>query len=506
MGNQFVKVNIFHLIDVYVYFVFRAVEEAPLRVFFRHIDLNANDELDAYELQHYLHDIEPDDNVPDLKHVIRTMKRTMKQVANEHEQHFSISWQQFHDNFIELDSLTDNNTPQQIHLSLLADGTWSSMVVIWILKGIGSEHQPPSFVRYGTVSGSYIYTQAATNRTYDVGIGGWKGTIYEARMITLQPCQIYYYRVGNAKAWSEEFSFKTDCSNVSTRVFAVMGDMGTVIPAGHLVAKQITEDHRTTPFTSVVHVGDISYAGTGSSEEIAEVWDMWGRQVEPISSIVPYMTNVGNHEAYYNYTAYRNRFRMPGPESLGLDNFWFSFNTGPVHWISMSSQHDYSKDSVQYAWLVNDLIKATQNRAQQPFIIVVTHRPLLCSDESELEQHLPNSTLFKTVYSLFVKYQVQLIITGHMHVYERIFYDNTTIITNNTYTNVRSPVIVVQGTGGALDNDKWIQPQPWWSKSRMIAYGYGRVTVSVNETQRRLHYECLLEHDRSVFDQFSIVI
>ena len=65
---------------------------------------------------------------------------------------------------------------------------------------------------------------------------------------------------------------------------------------------------------------------------------MWGRQVEPISSIVPYMTNVGNHEAYYNYTAYRNRFRMPGPESLGLDNFWFSFNTGPVHWISMSSQ------------------------------------------------------------------------------------------------------------------------------------------------------------------------
>ena len=75
--------------------------------------------------------------------------------------------------------------------------------------------------------------------------------------------------MGNAKAWSDEFSFKTDCSNVSTRVFAVMGDMGTVIPAGHLVAKQITEDHRTTPFTSVVHVGDISYAGTGSSEEIA---------------------------------------------------------------------------------------------------------------------------------------------------------------------------------------------------------------------------------------------
>lgn len=54
-----------------------------------------------------------------------------------------------------------------------------------------------------------------------------------------------------------------------THTFAVMGDMGTVIPAGFLVAKQIKEDHQITPFSSVVHVGDISYAGTGSKDEIA---------------------------------------------------------------------------------------------------------------------------------------------------------------------------------------------------------------------------------------------
>lgn len=48
-----------------------------------------------------------------------------------------------------------------------------------------------------------------------------------------------------------------------------MGDMGTIIPAGFLVAKQINEDHQVTPFSSVVHVGDISYAGTGSTDEIA---------------------------------------------------------------------------------------------------------------------------------------------------------------------------------------------------------------------------------------------
>lgn len=482
------------------------VEKSPLRVFFQHIDSNADDELDVDELQRFFHNAEPEDPVADPDHIIRTMRRTMKQVINKQEQSFTVSWQQFRNTYAELDSVTERSAPEQIHLSLLADGSWSTVIVVWIIKGIDHGQQPSSFVQYGSVSGNYTYVQAATNRTYDVGIGGWKGTIYEAWMTGLNRCQTYYYRVGDSKKWSNEMSFKTDCPNATIHTFAVMGDMGTVIPAGYLVAKQIRKDHDVTPFTSVVHVGDISYAGTGSKDEIPEIWDMWGRQVEPIASIVPYMTNVGNHEAYYNFTVYRNRFRMPGPESGGVDNFWFSFNTGPVHWVSMSSQHDYSNTSVQYAWLVNDLIKAAQNRQQQPFIIVVTHRPLLCSDASELDQHLPNSPLFQTVYPLFIEYQVQLVITGHMHVYERVFYDNTTTIINNTYANVHSPVIVVQGTGGMLDNDKWIEPQPWWSKSRKIDYGYGRVTVSTDGMQRSLHYEYLLESDKSTYDQFSIVI
>jgi hypothetical protein len=118
---------------------------------------------------------------------------------------------------------------------------------------------------------------------------------------------------------------------------------------------------------------------------------------------------------------------------------------------------------------------------------------------------MPNLPLFATVYPLFVDYQVQLLIAGRMHVCERVFYDNTTIIINNTYTNVHSLVIVAQEIGGTFGNDTWIEPQPWWSKSRALYYGYGRVTVSTDKMQRLLYYEFLLEHDRSTYDQFSIV-
>ncbi len=68
------------------------------------------------------------------------------------------------------------------------------MIVIWIVKGSEKEQQLSSFVQYGNVSGSYTHEKVAKNRTYDVGIGGWKGTIYEAWMTDLDQCQTYYYK------------------------------------------------------------------------------------------------------------------------------------------------------------------------------------------------------------------------------------------------------------------------------------------------------------------------
>ena len=41
-------------------------------------------------------------------------------------------------------------------------------------------------------------------------------------------------------------------------------------------------------------------------------------QIENIAGYVPYMTAVGNHEAAYNFSNYRNRFTMPGGDGEGL--------------------------------------------------------------------------------------------------------------------------------------------------------------------------------------------
>ena len=108
-------------------------------------------------------------------------------------------------------------------------------------------------------------------------------------------------------------------------------------------------------------------------------WDLWQNWMNKIWTKVPYMTLPGNHEAacaefdgpgnvltsylnndeintttaksgltYYscppsqrNFTAYQHRFRMPGKESGGVGNMWYSFDYGLAHFISLDGETDF---------------------------------------------------------------------------------------------------------------------------------------------------------------------
>ena len=50
------------------------------------------------------------------------------------------------------------------------------------------------------------------------------------------------------------------------------------------------------------------------------------------------MTCPGNHEWHYNFSNYKARFNMPGDEN---NNMFFSFDIGPVHFVSISTEFYY---------------------------------------------------------------------------------------------------------------------------------------------------------------------
>ena len=100
------------------------------------------------------------------------------------------------------------------------------------------------------------------------------------------------------------------------------------------------------------------------------------------------MPVAGNHERWYNYSHYTQRFRgienkdgstVNTDSGPAPNNWWYSVNIGLVHFVVINSDiyftwngMDYTNDiKPQWDWLRNDLEIANQNRDKQPWIIAM---------------------------------------------------------------------------------------------------------------------------------------
>lgn len=67
---------------------------------------------------------------------------------------------------------------------------------------------------------------------------------------------------------------------------------------------------------------------------------------------------------------YWYRFPMPGATA---DAPWYSFSMGLAHFVFMSTEHNFTLGSPQYAWIEADL--RAVNRSLTPWIVFIGHRP-----------------------------------------------------------------------------------------------------------------------------------
>ena len=212
-------------------------------------------------------------------------------------------------------------------------------------------------MKYGESVHNLTMSVNATYTTYHAGRLGFHGRIYRAVMTGLKPLQKYHYRVGDSVilTYSEPRSFVSP-PNKGTHLprihFAAFGDMGTYVPMGHKVSDALFDYHQKDPFDFVFMNGDIAYAGISSDKvgEVEPIWDLYGQMTEKWTSTVAFMPGVGNHEHFYNFSAYTNRYHLPKSEGSN-GNFWFSFDYGQLHLVHLSSEHDNTKGSPQYLFL-----------------------------------------------------------------------------------------------------------------------------------------------------------
>ncbi|UYV74649.1 ACP7, partial [Cordylochernes scorpioides] len=286
-------------------------------------------------------------------------------------------------------------------------------------------------------------------------------TIWVHRVLLrgLTPGQTYRYNVGGKDGWSPLYTLqaKKSGSDWSPRL-ALYGDLGN--ENGRSIATLQTMAQQGD-IDCVLHFGDMAY---DMYENNFKTGDEWMRQLEPIAAYVPYITSPGNHEAPYNFLNYNSRFTNIGLDGK-INNFYHSFNIGPLHVVMYSVEYYYfgnyyKEEDIrrQYEFIVKDLEEATkpENRRQRPWILALTHRAMYCStNDTDDCRYVTNRARVghpKWGYGLepvLQHYGVDLHYAGHEHTYERLYPVYNYKVYNGSndapYTNARAPIHVISG-------------------------------------------------------------
>ncbi|XP_064421090.1 acid phosphatase type 7 [Latimeria chalumnae] len=402
--------------------------------------------------------------------------------------------------------------PEQVHLSYPGDP--KSIVVTWT-----TFNKTDSVVEYGLCGGKLFESVAEGSSTLFVDGGKEKRKLYIHRVTLtgLKPGFTYVYHCGSSTGWSDLFAFKAvrEDTDWSPR-FAAFGDMGNENPQS---LGRLQKETQLGMYDAILHIGDFAY---DMHEDNARIGDEFMRQIEAIAAYVPYMTCPGNHEHAYNFSNYRNRFSMPG-DTQGL---WYSWNIGPAHIISFSTEVyfylKFGQDLIfrQYEWLKRDLEEANkpENRRLRPWIITMGHRPMYCSnndhdDCTSVLSYVRVGRLDTTppapgLENLFYQYGVDLELWAHEHTYERLWPVNNTKVFNGSkdqpYVNPKAPVHITTGSAGCREkHDSFIPKPKEWSAFRNSDYGYLRMQI-LNSTH--LHLEQVSDdQDGKVIDDTWLI-
>jgi len=282
-------------------------------------------------------------------------------------------------------------------------------------------------------------------------------------------------------------------------------------------------------------VGDISYADDDFLHASCvgyfcyeAVYDKYMDWMQDVMESKPYMTVPGNHESechspnclanrahaqsLRNFSAYNARWAMPSKESGGTLNMWHSFDYGPIHFVACNSETDFpgaasydygdggkiiglkaghfAPDGAYVKWLEADLAKAHANRAERPFIVAMGHRPWVNKAAEPMDAPVRNAH-----EPLFVKYGVDLYLTGHKH-----SYSSQLPVAGKAAT----PIVVTGAAGCDEGLEGWDQMNGTANGYKYFGSGKIHEVGTLEATRSTLTWKAYNSKTGAVFDTFTL--
>ena len=244
---------------------------------------------------------------------------------------------------------------------------------------------------------------------------------YTAYLKDLTPATTYQYRIwqGNsATEWQEFTTAPAEITDFSALIFCD-SQCGQTYAGWGQNFRTAWRRHPDAQFFAIV--GDI--VDNGQQE-----WQ-WQHFFAAIADILPqklFTPVMGNHECYSllwkfcRPRRYELSYNLPANGDPELQNYYYSYDYGPVHFIVLNTQMLELKDihpdllEKQKTWLQQDV----KNHPAK-WRVVLMHKDVLAYDEYQegTKTMMGISDAGYAFMPLFDELNIDLVLTGHMHTY-----------------------------------------------------------------------------------------
>lgn len=426
--------------------------------------------------------------------------------------------------------------PVQFRVAFAGAEAGKSTAVSWNTYG---ELSGAPTLRYGldpdnlskSASGeSNTYATSTTWNHHVVLEGLEPGTVYYYRVEGADVSKTFHFKTALAPGTNKEFTFAAAID------LGVMGEYGLSTWVGEGAEGPLKPGEKNTidsllddfdEYEFLLHPGDIAYSDYWLKEEIQgylpnttleegiyvyeALLNTYYQQMEGLTAYKQYMVSPGNHEAncnnggtsdkknnitytadmcfegQTNFTGLRNHFRMPAEESGGVGPMWYSFDYGLVHFVSINTETDFEDapsstgmrsgefgyPGQQLDWLRADL--ANVDREKTPWVVVSGHRPwYIDAKKKNVCKDCQNA-----FEDILVDGNVDLVIMGHVHLYERNHPVAHGKVDPNGLNNPSAPWYIVNGAAGHYDGIDFAAglDEEWIAYTMDGHYGWSSFTV-----------------------------
>jgi hypothetical protein len=356
-----------------------------------------------------------------------------------------------------------------LHLQFGKDAS-TEVVVSWhTTDAVGNPR-----VMVGTPTSGFGRVVQAETRTYRDAKSKTEVRVNHARLSNLIPDTDYVYAAVHDGTSPELGTVRTAPAGRSPLRFTSFGDQATPTVGLHrnsgygndnlgspASGDTTTAIERLAPLFNLIN-GDLCYANLATDR--VRTWSDWFDNNTRSARYRPWMPAAGNHEnelgnGPVGYAAYQTYFDLPDAGSdAELRGLWYSFTAGSVRVISLNNDdvcfqdagnfyiHGYS-GGAQKRWLEAELADARAD-PRVDWVVICMHQTAISTADSTngadlgiREEWLP----------LFDRYQVDLVVCGHEHHYER---SHPLRGTQDTESKMPIPVETHGDTKQAIDTSK----------------------------------------------------